>query len=119
MDRKIVELLIQGIGINEISRSLHIAKRRVRMLQKKAVESGYLDEACKAGKTTLPPYPESLFPECLDGRTLHLSESHQVLEPHRAWIEERLEAGWHLVTVYEELPVKGISRPKFLSLSCS
>lgn len=113
MDRKIIEFLIQGLGVNEIARLLHIAKRRIRKLRKLAVECGYLDETSHAGKTELPPYPERIFPEYVDGRTLHLSESQKLLEPHRSWIKERLESGWHLVTVYEELPVKGISRSSF------
>ncbi len=113
MDRKIVELLIHGTGVNEIAKTLHIAKRRIRTLRKKAKACGYLDEWDKPGSTPLPAYPEGLFPDFIDGRTLHLSPSHQLLEPHRSWIKERLEAGWHLVTVYEELPVPGISRSSF------
>lgn len=113
MDRKIVELLIQGVGVNDIARSLHISKRRIRVLREKAGEHGYLDELGKPGPTVLPPYPEGLFPDPVDGRSLHLSKSHQLLELHRPWIQERLEAGWHSVTVFEELPVSGISRSSF------
>lgn len=113
MDRKVVELLIQGTGANEIARIVHIAKRRIRVLREKAKEHGYLNESNKPGLTPLPPYPEALFPDLVDGRSLHQSTSHQVLEPYRSWIKEHLEAGWHLVTVYEELPVQGISRSSF------
>jgi len=113
MDRKIVELLIQGTGVNEIARALRVAKRRIRILRDKAQECGYLDKMGKAGPTELPPYPEALFPEMVDGRTTQLSEAHQLLEPHRSWIKERLEAGWHLVTVFEELPITGVSRSSF------
>jgi transposase len=113
MDRKIVEMLIHGLSIKRIARSLHIAKRRIRALRERAKKYGYLEEGGKAGRVGLPPYPEAIFPDPVDGRTLRLSEGHQLLEPHRLWIRERLEAGWHAVTVFEELPVQGVSRSSF------
>jgi hypothetical protein len=56
-----------------------------------------------------------VFPDGVDGRTLRLSASHQLLEPKKAWVEERLQAGWHAVTVFEELPkeLKDVSRSSF------
>jgi DNA-binding CsgD family transcriptional regulator len=36
MDRKIVEMLIHGLSIKRIARSLHIAKRRIRALRERA-----------------------------------------------------------------------------------
>lgn len=113
VDRKIVELLINGVGINAIARGLHVAKRRIRELRRRAQEQGYLAEDGRRGAVAPPPYPEGIFADPGDGRSLRVSESHQLLEPHGTWIRERLEAGWHAVTVFEELPVAGISRSSF------
>jgi transposase len=115
MDRKIVEMLMSGASVKPIARSLHVAKRRIRALRERAKEYGYLEADGRRGSVALPPYPEAIFPDPVDGRTLRLSEGHQLLEPHRLWIRERLEAGWHAVTVFEELPeeVKGVSRSSF------
>lgn len=112
MDRKIVELLIGGTGVNSISRSLHVSKRRVRRLREQANEYGYLSEQGRKGSVEVAPYPEALFPEPVDGRSLRISEAHELLEQHRSWMEERLTAGWHRVTVFEELPVS-VSRSSF------
>lgn len=113
MDRKIVELLMGGAGVKNIARSLHAGKRRVRMLCKKAKQYGYLKEDGTRGTVALPPYPEPIFPDPADKRSLKASPQDPLLEPHRAWMEERLRAGWHAVTVFEELPVKGIGRSSF------
>jgi hypothetical protein len=40
VDRKIVELLIGGMGLNAIGRSLHVAKRRIRALRERAKVQG-------------------------------------------------------------------------------
>lgn len=113
MDRKIVELLIHGANVKHIARSLHVGRRRVRGLREQAKEYGYLNEDGKKGVAALPPYPEVLFPEPADRRSLRLPDSYRVLAPHHAWMRDRLEAGWHLVTVFEELPVNGVSRSSF------
>ena len=113
MDRKIVELLIHGANVKHIARSLHVGRRRVRGLREQAKEYGYLNEDGKKGVAALPPYPEVLFPESADRRSLRLPDSYRVLAPHHAWIRDRLEVGWHLVTVFEELPVHGVSRSSF------
>lgn len=112
MDRKIVELLISGAGVNFISRTLHVSKRRVRRLREQAKEYDYLSEQGQKGSVELAPYPEAVFPEPLDARSLRISETHGLLEAHGGWIEERLRAGWHRVTVFEELPVT-VSRSSF------
>ena len=104
VDRKIVELLIGGTGVNAIGRTLHVAKRRIRALRERAIKRGYLQADGRPGTVVLPPYPGGIFPDAVDGRSLRLSESHGLLEPQKAWIEERLGAGWHAVTVFEELP---------------
>lgn len=115
VDRKIVELLIGGMGLNAIGRSLHVAKRRIRALRERAKVQGYLEEDGQRGPTALPPYPEAIFPDPVDGRSLRVSEAYRLLAPHEAWIRERLEAGWHAVTVFEELPeeLKEVSRSSF------
>ena len=104
MDRKIVEMLRSGAGVKSVARQLHVAKWRIRELREQAKACGYLEEGGRPGPTMLPPYPEALFPDGVDGRTLRLSASHQLMEPKKGWVEERLQAGWHAVTVFEELP---------------
>lgn len=113
MDRKIVELLMGGAGVKQIARNLHVSKTRIRVLREKAKEYGYLTEEGSGGAVALPPYPMAVFPDPVDKRSLKVSPPHQLLEPHRAWIEDRLRAGWHAVTVFEELPVQGIGRSSF------
>ena len=113
MERKIVEMLRGGASLKRVARTLHVAKRRIRALREQAKKQGYLEADGRPGPVGLPPYPEAIFPDPVDGRSLRLSEAHQLLEPHRGWIRERLEAGWHAVTVWEELPVQGISRSSF------
>ena len=113
MDRKIVEMLINGVSIKRIAKTLHVSRGRIRVLREKAMEHGYLVENGQQGSVCLPPYPEALFPDPQDGRALRLSEYHQLLEPHREWIRDRMETGWHAVTVFEELPVQGVSRSSF------
>jgi len=112
MDRKIVELLRCGAGVNKVVETLQVGKKRVRCLRERAKEYGYLDAEGKAGGTALPPYPEAIFPESIDGRAVQPSEPQRLLGQHRGWIAERLQAGWHAVTVYEELPVK-VKRSSF------
>lgn len=101
MERKIVERLLLGGGVNEIARELHVSKHRVMEVRERAREAGYM-----AGTKALPPYPEAVFEDTTDGRSGRGSEVWSLLEPHLAWMRERLEAGWHAVTVYEELPVR-------------
>jgi len=113
MDRKIVEMLRGGASVKGVARSLHVAKRRIRVVRERAQAQGYLEADGGPGRTALPPYPEAIFPEAVDGRSVRPSEAQELLEPHQAWIREHLEAGWHAVTVWEELPVTGIRRSSF------
>jgi hypothetical protein len=108
MERKIVELLLLGSGVNQICRDLHISKRRLRDVRVKAVEAGYLD-----GRNPLPAYPEALFPDQEDGRTSKGSSKWSELLPHKAWIKDRLEAGWHKITIFEELQLDESYRSSF------
>jgi hypothetical protein len=101
MDRKIVQQLLAGSGLNQITRELQVSKRRVMKVRAQADEAGYLD-----GSRELPAYPEALFSDQVDGRTQRSSGVWQELEKHLPWIRERLDAGWHAVTVFEELPIQ-------------
>lgn len=107
MSRKIVEALLSGKSSNSIMRQLHVGKERLTKIRKQAEEAGYLD-----GSKPLPPFPEPLFAEVVDRRSLKSSEVDQALLAHLVWIEERLAAGWHAVTVFEELPIS-VKRSSF------
>jgi len=113
MDRKIVELLLTGAGVNSVARDLRVGKKRVSILCKQAKKYSYLTEAGGRGAVVLPPYPESVFPDAVDKRSLQASPQEPLLDPHRAWMEERLCIRWHAVSVFEALPVAGISRSVF------
>ena len=111
MDRKIVELLIQGKSKREIIRILGVGDRRVKKAQIQAEQCGYL-----SGQTPLPPYPETLFPDGPDGRRLKPSDPDFLLSQKEEWIVERLRANWHPITIFEELglPVGRSSFYRFL-----
>ncbi len=100
MDRKILERLLEGAGVNELCEELKVGKRRVVRVRNTAEQLGYFDGV------PLPPYPEAVFPAVPDGRSLRKSPAWIALEAHLPWIEERLRSGWHAVTVFEELPVE-------------
>ena len=87
MDRKVVELLIGGATVNFIGRTLQVGKVRVRRLREQAKEYGYLTEEGNRGPVLLPTYPAALFPDPVDGRMLRVSQAHELLEVHRAWME--------------------------------
>jgi transposase len=107
MDRKIVEALISGESIREVIRRYAVGDRRVRRLKLMAESYGYL-----GGETPLPPYPEALFPDGPDGRMLRSSDADRALLERKAWMTDRLHAGWRPITVYEELGLP-ISRSSF------
>lgn len=100
MERKIVEQLVSGKGFNAICKDLKVGKNRVSHIKERAREYGYLD-----GTTPIPPYPEAIFPDPVDGRSLKTSEADLQLQQQRQWIEDRLQAGWQPITIFEELPV--------------
>ena len=108
MERKIVEQLASGKGFNAVCRDLRVGRNRAAHIREKAREYGYLD-----GSTPIPPYPEALFPDPVDGRSLKASESDRELQKQREWIIERLQVGWQPITIFEELPVGGIGRSSF------
>lgn len=107
MERKIVEQLASGKGFNAVCRDLGVGRNRAAHIQEKAREYGYLD-----GSTPIPPYPEALFPDPVDGRSLKTSDADKQLQELREWIEGRLQAGWYPITIFEELPV-GVGRSSF------
>lgn len=113
MDRKIVELFLQAKSNREVMRSLSLGDRRVRKIRCLAEEYGYLG---RTPPVPLPAYPEPLFPDGPDARESKGSEANTLIQSRKDWIEERLRAGWHPITVFEELglPVGRSSFYRFL-----
>ena len=99
MERKIVEQLVSGKSFNAVCRDLKVGRNRVSHIREMARGYGYLE-----GSTPIPPYPEALFPDPVDGRSQQKSEVDMQLQIQRPWIEDRLLAGWQPITIYEELP---------------
>ena len=100
MDRKIVELLVQGATVTTITTGLRVGKGRIKRLREKAKACGYLPpEGRGAGVTPLPAYPEAVFPEAADKRVGRQSVEHRRLDTKRDWIEERLGIGWDPVKI--------------------
>jgi len=112
MERKIIQALIEGKGLKRICQEYKVGKDRVRTLRSTAIEYGYLNEARGPGNNPIPNYPEIIFPDSIDRRSLKTSEANQKLLEYFSWIEVHLQAGWHKVTVFEELPIK-VSRSSF------
>jgi hypothetical protein len=114
MDRKIVELFLEGKSAREIMRTLGTGDRRVSKVRCLAEEYGYLLRRGAAGApgVPLPPYPAALFPDGPDGRASKASEANSLILARKPWVTERLLAGWHPITVYEELGV-AVSRSSF------
>jgi hypothetical protein len=107
MDRKIVELLIQKKSQREIKNSLRVGQRRIQRVTALAEEFGYL-----SGEVQLPIYPAALFPDSPDGRAIKQSDADEILLNKKYWIEERLQALWHPITIYEELGIN-VGRSSF------
>lgn len=97
MDRKIVEMLLEGKSQRDVMRALRVGDRRTRKIISMAKQYGYLEK-----RTPLPAYPEALFPDGPDGRESKSSEADHLLLAKKDWITERLQGGWHPITVYEE-----------------
>lgn len=113
VERKIVESLMAGQGIKQIARSLSVSRRRVRELRAKAVQLGYLAAGGGKGGVALPAYPEAVFAPPEQASSSRPSAAEELLAPHEGWMRERLLSGWHSVTLFEELPVSGVSRSSF------
>jgi len=106
MERKVVELLIQGKSTREVMGILGIGYRKLSKIKVKAHDSGYL-----SGAVPLPAYPESLFPDT-PIVLIKSSEADCLLLARKPWIEERLSAGWSPITVFEELKLS-VGRSSF------
>lgn len=106
VDRKIVELLTLKKSFNKISKELKVGKKRIRKVNDQALKFGYLSG------TPLPAYPQAIFDYKDDPLLGPVSDIDLALTEHLEWIKDRREAGWHLVTVWEELPIK-VNRSSF------
>jgi transposase len=100
MERRIVELFLQGKSNRDVCREFKIGDRKVRRIRGLADSYGYL-----SGERKLPVFPEATFP--LDEPTEKLASSpvDEILLNKKSWIEERLAIGWRPVTIWEELDV--------------
>jgi hypothetical protein len=107
LERKIVEYLQAGESLRWIVKKLGTGDRRVRRVREKAEEYGYL-----SGHVPLPPYPEAIFPDPLDGRSERENANDLLLLGKKDWLVERLTSGWRPITVFEELGLS-VSRSSF------
>jgi hypothetical protein len=105
-DRKIIEYLRMGKSGRFIETALKIGDKRIKRVRELAAAKGYLD-----GTMPLPPFPEPLF-EAKERLRTAPSDPDVRLLPHKEWMAERLVAGWHKVTLFEELPVE-VTRSSF------
>lgn len=96
MERKVVHQLLAGKSANSISKELHISKKRVAKIKQLAKDHGYLNG------TPLPMYPGQLFPS--EDKTQNPPVFDDEIAKHKEWIQSRLDLGWKLISIYEELP---------------
>lgn len=108
MEYRIVELLILKRGVKSICKELKVGKDRVRDVRAKARAYGYL-----GGDRPLPMPPEAIFTDDKVSAVCVVSEPDQVLCERMEWIRDRLVAGWHAVTIFEELGLAEVSRSSF------
>ena len=102
MDRKIVEYLILEKSFNQIARELKVGKKRIRNLYQMAIREGYISKV-----NELPPFPAECFQdEKIELLSKIVSDADEILGDHFQWIKDRIDSDWHLLTIYEELPVK-------------
>jgi hypothetical protein len=114
MDRIILENLFLQKGVKKICQLLRVGGPRVREVRQKAIAANYLAKDGKTiGTMPVPLYPNQLFPDFIDGRSQRQSTPHQLLLEHRDWIKAQLIDEWSLISIYEELPIKGISASSF------
>lgn len=106
VERRVIECLLLGKSANETARELRVCKKTVKRIRERAAQCGYLD-----GTKALPQPPQHVFEESSECGAV-VSEVDQRLLAQRDWISERLAAGWHSITVFEELPIT-VSRASF------
>jgi hypothetical protein len=106
MDRKIVQYLVEGKSHRFIKQQLGIGSGRLQKVKQLAEQHGYLSGGA------LPGYPEALFADRSDGRTQQRSDTDRLLEEQVGFIEERLNAGWRPISVWEELSI-AVTRSSF------
>jgi hypothetical protein len=107
MERRIVELCLQGKSDREICRKLKTGDRKVRRARELAQKYGYLSRV-----NALPAFPEAPFPKDEPTEKLSSSAVDELLLNKKSWIEERLTVGWKPVTIWEELDVT-VTRSSF------
>ena len=107
MERRMVELFLQGKSDRDVMKTLKVGDRKVRRARELASSYGYL-----SGSRKLPVFPEATFP--LDERpeVIPTSDVDQALLNKKDWIEERLTVGWRPVTIWEELDIS-VKRSSF------
>ena len=107
MERRMVELFLQGKSDRDVMKTLKVGDRKVRRARELASSYGYLN-----GSRKLPVFPEATFP--LDERpeVIATSDVDQALLNKKDWIEERLTVGWRPVTIWEELDIS-VKRSSF------
>lgn len=109
VDRKIVELLRSKTTIRKITKSLKVGKARVRKLRDLAKIKGYLNPGMP-----LPSYPSCLFDELTQTRATSVSDIDTLLSGQIDWINSRFTAGWHAISIFEQLPcLEKITRSSF------
>lgn len=117
VDRKIVEMFRDGKSASHIAAHLPKGKGYVIKLRDLAEEYGFLEKISedpkifRASAKEIPPFPIALFP-IVDLRKEKTAETNSILDPHRAWIVERLNLGWSPQTIFEEISVS-IPRSNF------
>lgn len=99
VDRKIVELLRSKIPIRQITKSMKVGKARVRKLRSLAEIKGFLNL-----EHPLPPFPSALFDEMLQNNSSRPSDVDTLLATYLDWINSRFTAGWHAISIFEQLP---------------
>jgi ribosome modulation factor len=114
VDRKIVELLVAGKSVREIRELLRIGTGRFTKVKALAELHGYIGREIPI---PVPSFPQLLFPDRPDKRTVRGSDNDTELQLKKEWILERLNTGWRPITIFEELgiPVTRSSFYRFLN----
>lgn len=101
MERRMVELFLQGKSNREVMKALKVGDRKVRRARELSKSYGYLN-----GSRKLPAFPEATFPADEMPEAIPSSNVDQALLIKKDWIEERLQVGWRPITIWEELDIK-------------